>query len=276
MSRACPPSSASTATTSPSTAAASLINLKPQGERGSNVSDVIRRLRSETAGVAGVTLYMQPVQEPDPGQHHQPHPVSIHPGKRGRGGPDHMDTAAADGPAPTARTGGRRQQSGRKRPRRLHHHRPGQRRPPRDQRGHRRQCLVRRLRPAHRVHHFHAVEPIPGHSGGGSRDYQSVESLASIYVPSAGGGQVPLSAIAKVAVENRPLLINHLAQFPATTVSFNLSQGASPGRRGDRDRSGGEDRRPAGEHPVPPSREPRSPSAAISATSCCCWWRPYW
>ena len=59
--------------------------------------------------------------------------------------------------------------------------------------------------------------------------YRSVDSLASIYVPSASGGQVPLSAIAKVDVETRPLLINHLAQFPATTVSFNLGPGASLG-----------------------------------------------
>ena len=59
--------------------------------------------------------------------------------------------------------------------------------------------------------------------------YSSVDSLASIYVPSAGGGQVPLSAIAKVNVETRPLLINHLAQFPATTVSFNLAPGTSLG-----------------------------------------------
>jgi len=33
----------------------------------------------------------------------------------------------------------------------------------------------------------------------------------------------------QVAYEQRPLLINHLAQFPATTVSFNLAQGASLG-----------------------------------------------
>jgi len=61
------------------------------------------------------------------------------------------------------------------------------------------------------------------------KEYSSVDSLASIYVPSASGGQVPLSAIAKVDVEKRPLLINHLAQFPAMTVSFNLAEGASLG-----------------------------------------------
>ncbi|HVC00988.1 MAG TPA: multidrug efflux RND transporter permease subunit [Steroidobacteraceae bacterium] len=59
--------------------------------------------------------------------------------------------------------------------------------------------------------------------------YRSIASLGSIYLPSAAGGQVPLSAIAKFAVATRPLLINHLAQFPATTVSFDLAPGASLG-----------------------------------------------
>src|SRR6202011_376845 len=59
--------------------------------------------------------------------------------------------------------------------------------------------------------------------------YGSVDSLASIYVPSSGGGQVPLSAIVKVDIETRPLLINHLAQLPAPTVSFNLAPQASLG-----------------------------------------------
>jgi len=61
------------------------------------------------------------------------------------------------------------------------------------------------------------------------QSYRTVDSLASIYVPSSSGGQVPLSAIVKVNVETRPLLINHLAQFPATTVSFNLAPDASLG-----------------------------------------------
>ena len=58
---------------------------------------------------------------------------------------------------------------------------------------------------------------------------RSLQSLSNLYVPSASGGQVPLSAIASVTEESRPLLINHLAQFPATTVSFNLGEGASLG-----------------------------------------------
>ena len=59
--------------------------------------------------------------------------------------------------------------------------------------------------------------------------YRSVDSLASLYVPSAAGGQVPLSAVSKVALQSRPLLINHLAQFPAATLSFNLARDVSLG-----------------------------------------------
>jgi multidrug efflux pump len=58
---------------------------------------------------------------------------------------------------------------------------------------------------------------------------RSVAALALVYVPSANGGQVPLSAIATVTQQERPLLINHLAQFPASTISFNLAPGASLG-----------------------------------------------
>ena len=40
-----------------------LINLKPIEERGIGASDVIRRLQPELAQVAGITLFMQPVQD---------------------------------------------------------------------------------------------------------------------------------------------------------------------------------------------------------------------
>ena len=63
----------------------------------------------------------------------------------------------------------------------------------------------------------------------GTRTEAGLQGLSSIYLPSAGGGQVPLSAIATVREETRPLLINHRDQFPATTVSFNLAPGASLG-----------------------------------------------
>jgi multidrug efflux pump len=80
------------------------------------------------------------------------------------------------------------------------------------------------------------------------------DSLKSIYVPSGGGqspansagnapvanapssnvlsasaGQVPLSAIAHWETTTGPLTINHQGQFPAVTISFNLGTGASLG-----------------------------------------------
>jgi len=58
---------------------------------------------------------------------------------------------------------------------------------------------------------------------------RSPASLGQIYLPSAGGGQVPLSAIAKVEVRTEPLLVNHLGQFPSNTISFNLPAGGSLG-----------------------------------------------
>ena len=58
-----------------------------------------------------------------------------------------------------------------------------------------------------------------------------LSALDSIYLPSstATGGQVPLSAIVHVVQRPAPLVIGHLSQFPATTVSFNLAPGASLG-----------------------------------------------
>jgi multidrug efflux pump len=59
----------------------------------------------------------------------------------------------------------------------------------------------------------------------------TIESLKAIYLPSstATSGQVPLSAFVTVTTRPSPLVISHLGQFPATTVSFNLAAGASLG-----------------------------------------------
>jgi multidrug efflux pump len=58
---------------------------------------------------------------------------------------------------------------------------------------------------------------------------RSPDSLSLIYVPSASGGQVPLSTIARFEVKPEPLLVNHLSQFPANTISFNVPRGGSLG-----------------------------------------------
>ena len=84
-----------------------------------------------------------------------------------------------------------------------------------------------------------------------------LRSLDSIYVPVSGGTgttstttgtsgttsttstsntatqQVPLSAVARIVERSTPLVINHVGQFPATTISFNLAKGASLGEAVD-------------------------------------------
>ncbi|MDR8731394.1 efflux RND transporter permease subunit [Burkholderia pseudomultivorans] len=57
----------------------------------------------------------------------------------------------------------------------------------------------------------------------------NVASLGNLYLPSqtSSTGQVPLSQIATIRVTKTPLAISHLAQFPAVTISFNLAHGAS-------------------------------------------------
>ena len=59
----------------------------------------------------------------------------------------------------------------------------------------------------------------------------SLDSLGTLYLPSstAVGGEVPLSALVKVSTRTAPLSIDHLGQFPSTTVSFNLASGAALG-----------------------------------------------
>ena len=57
----------------------------------------------------------------------------------------------------------------------------------------------------------------------------TVASLGDIYLPSQTGssGQVPLKGIANIQIVKSPLVVSHLAQFPAVTVSFNLTPDAS-------------------------------------------------
>ncbi len=53
--------------------------------------------------------------------------------------------------------------------------------------------------------------------------------LKNLYIRSAGGGQVPLSAFTHYETRTTPLTVNHQGQFPIATVSFNLAPGASLG-----------------------------------------------
>ena len=57
----------------------------------------------------------------------------------------------------------------------------------------------------------------------------NLQALGDLYLPTQTGstGQVPLRGIADIKVTKSPLVISHLAQFPAVTVSFNLAPDAS-------------------------------------------------
>jgi len=58
--------------------------------------------------------------------------------------------------------------------------------------------------------------------------YQSdPAALSRVYVPSTTGAQVPLSSVASIERRTAPLVIQHQDQFPAVTISFNLAPGAS-------------------------------------------------
>ncbi len=206
-----------------------LINLKPRDQRSATVTDIIRRLRAETADVTGITLYMQPVQDltldntvsrtqyqftlesADPvalstwtpqllnALRRQPELADVVSNVEDNGLAAYV-TIDRDSAARLGISVGTVDNA-------LY-----------DAFGQRIVSTIFTQSNQYRV--ILEADPL---------SYRSVDSLASIYVPAAGGGQVPLSAIVKVDVETRPLLINHLAQFPATTVSFNLAPGASLG-----------------------------------------------
>jgi multidrug efflux pump len=59
---------------------------------------------------------------------------------------------------------------------------------------------------------------------------QSITGLEALYLPSSSSstnGQVPLTAIAHIEQRASPLLITHYGQFPATNISFNTAPGYS-------------------------------------------------
>src|SRR5580693_1480291 len=212
-----------------------LINLKPRDKRSTSASDVIRRLERETQDVAGIFLYMQPVQDltidatvsrsqyqfvledANPNEFStwvpkllerlqqlpQLEDVSSNYAENGLSAYIQIDrpTAARFGITPATVDNA------------LY-----------DSFGQRIVSTIFTQSNQYRV----ILEADP--------DLQkSLSSLGQIYLPSstATNGQVPLSAITQVEEQTAPLEINHLGQFPSTTVSFNLAQGASLGEAVD-------------------------------------------
>jgi multidrug efflux pump len=58
---------------------------------------------------------------------------------------------------------------------------------------------------------------------------QSAEALQKLYVRTANGDQVPLSAVAHFEQTQTSLAIGHQGQFPSVTLSFNLATGRALG-----------------------------------------------
>ena len=61
------------------------------------------------------------------------------------------------------------------------------------------------------------------------RFWQHPDTLKDIYVHTAAGAAVPLSAFTHYEPSSTSLAVNHQGQFPAVTVSFNLAPGVSLG-----------------------------------------------
>jgi multidrug efflux pump len=59
--------------------------------------------------------------------------------------------------------------------------------------------------------------------------WQNPDGLKQIYVSSSSGGQVPLSTVTHYEASTTPLTVNHQGQFPAVTISFNLQDGVALG-----------------------------------------------
>jgi multidrug efflux pump len=208
-----------------------LINLRPHDERSLSASQIIRRLQRETAGVSGITLYMQPVQDltidtavsatqyqftlenADLSQLQSwvprvitrlkqiPQITDVASDLQQGGLSAFLDidrgTAARFGITPATVDNA------------LY-----------DAYGQRIISTIFTQSNQYRV--ILDVDP---------KMQQSLSSIGSIYLPSSASttGQVPLSAISKLTVRQSSLQISHLGQFPATTISFNLASGASLG-----------------------------------------------
>jgi len=208
-----------------------LINLKPRDERSDTASEVIRRLQKETAEVTGISLYMQPVQDlsidttvsrtqyqfvledANPAEFNTwvprlvgelqklPELEDVASDQENEGLVAYLtidrDTAARFGITPATVDNA------------LY-----------DAFGQRIVSTIFTQSNQYRVI-LQADKSL----------MDSLDALGTIYLPSATavGGQVPLSALVKVTQQTAPLSIDHLGQFPATTISFNLASGASLG-----------------------------------------------
>jgi multidrug efflux pump len=209
-----------------------LINLRPHDERHATASDIIRRLKQETAGVVGITLYMQPLQDItiDSAVSRTQYQFVVE-------STDNNDFAAWIPPLMQKLT-----------------QLPDLADVASDmeQQGTATDLIIDRSTAARFGITPATVDNVLYDSYGQrivstiytqSNQYRvileadpsiqrSLAGLSELYLPSSfssTNGQVPLSAIVSVNQRAGPLQITHLGQFPATTISFNLAPGSSLG-----------------------------------------------
>ncbi|MGC2660803.1 MAG: multidrug efflux RND transporter permease subunit [Bryobacteraceae bacterium] len=205
------------------------INLKPLAQRDANASDVIRRLNEKVAGIDGIVLYMQPVQDlsvedivsrteyqysiEDPNANELssyvqqftaklktlPELADVANDLQTRG----LETNLVYDRQTASRVGITAQNIDDT----LY-----------DSFGQRQVSTV--FTQLNQYHVILEVDP----------QFQVLPSkLSALYIRSSGGGMVPLSAFTHTASGTLPILISHIGQFPASTVSFNLAPNAALG-----------------------------------------------
>ena len=112
-------------------------------------------------------------------------PVSVHAREPGSGDAADLDAESARASRPDQVDRRCRQRSAAGRPLGDGRSRPRQRRPVRHHAGDRRQCALRRLRPAHHLDHLHPEQPIPGHPRRRS-EHGALGEIAQFALPAFG------------------------------------------------------------------------------------------
>ncbi|MBL0211924.1 MAG: MdtB/MuxB family multidrug efflux RND transporter permease subunit [Holophagaceae bacterium] len=205
------------------------INLKPLDERKLSASDIIRRLQPELAKVDGIKLYMQPVQdltvEDRVSRTQYQYTLEDADAKElGEWVPRFVDRLQA---IPELRDVASDQQIAGLQARIILDRTTASRLgiTPQmlddalyDAFGQRQVSTMFTQLNQYRV----VLEATPGLQ-------QRPEDLSNIFVRSASGGAVPLSAFTRIETATAPLAVNHQGQFPTATISFNLAPGVSLG-----------------------------------------------
>ncbi len=205
------------------------INLKPLEERNIRASDIIRRLQPKLSSVEGITLYMQPVQ--DLTVEDRVSRTEFQYSMEGANAAE-LDQWAARLMAklntyPELRDVASDQQNGglmtelvidRDTASRLGLSPQNIDDTLYDAFGQRQVSTI--FTQLNQYHVILEVEP---------RFQRNIGDLKDIYVRSATGQQVPLSAFTSVQNSNASLAVNHQGQFPVITISFNLAPGVALG-----------------------------------------------